>query len=203
MTFAWPKKGSRLFKVAKKGEPILATWNGNHAGSGAEAFKEAADAILANAGAETRWRVNPELILPVCYLYRHSIELRLKDIIQLGLALRFFKKNEVEKVLKGHALAPLWTKAKALICDVWRSGDQTPVKAVDSVINEFHNLDRTGQVLRYARDTNGKAHDYKTISQPVSCRNLKETMDEVFNFLDGCYSGIDDAYQAMSQDADY
>ena len=201
MEFAWPKKGHRLFKVADDHEPVLTAWNGLHMSNPAEAFKEAADSVLRQAETESKdFRLrHPEMILPVCYLYRHSIELRLKDIVRAGVKLRFFEQHKVEECLAGHSLATLWTKAKALICEVWKEEEPSPVKVVESVINEFHQLDRSGQTFRYARDKKGKPHDYGPIAMRVSSQNLRQTMDAVFNFIDGCHSGLVDICSDMDQ----
>ena len=59
------------------------------------------------------------------------------------------------------------------------------------MILEFHKLDKTGQVFRYARDKSGKIHLQKERGRIVDLANLKKIIDGVSNFLDAVYAGIE------------
>ena len=194
---SWPKKGDKLFSGDGEGKHFhlgSILW---HNPGYSRGFKEAADTLIEAYDASPDRPYRDELLFPVGYLYRHCLELKLKELIQIGVALRVLSRKEVEEALGNHNLAKLWTKGRKPIDDCWPNGDQTPLKAVESVINEFHQADRTGQAFRYETDKDGRFHRHPELPEYISIANLKKTMDAVYTFLDACYDGLSEAYDTM------
>lgn len=116
MSIPWPKKGTKAFVPAKTDAkyfylPSLFMGLPIHA----EAFKTAAEMLLDVHLSEKRGPSRDTLLLPVIYLYRHGLELKLKDLVRVGARRDFFDSEKVTKVLEGHSLAKLWTKVKQLL----------------------------------------------------------------------------------------
>jgi hypothetical protein len=193
-TFAWPKKGQKLFAY-KKGEKFFHLdsifW---HEPQHATAFKLAAEMVLDTLEAST---LNYDsLYLPVCYLYRHCLELKLKDLIRLGIRYRDIDETTVQKVLTEHYLAQLWTPTKRFLVGRFPNEDPAPLQAVESVVNDFHQIDRKGEAFRYDLDLEQRRrptrHEGK-LPKYFSLSPLRDTMNGVFNFLDICESMICEA----------
>ena len=81
---------------------------------------------------------------------------------------------------------------KKLFCDKFAHEDQSPLRATEPMIQEFHLIDPTGQSLRYERDHDGKRYEHESISDFVSLDNLREKFDGIYTFLDCCQSMLID-----------
>ena len=127
---------------------------------------------------------------PIILLYRHSFELCLKQIISEGIRYELLESNEkVEEKLGEHSLYPLWNLARIVIERAWPDEDKQVLTNVERVIQQFHNVDSTGQVFRYAKTK----HDDATLKHNVTMdyQKLKETCSNVFSFLHSCFNAMD------------
>jgi len=186
----------------------------------AGAFKRAADIIL-DAHLAAKGSHNDILLFPVLYLYRHCVELKLKDLLLLGIRSGFFKKTAADKILdkdKGiigqHALCALWNKAKELLAHYYQSDLQLKVAA--SMINDLHQIDTDGQTLRYDRvkgtlklrrpkykhDGEPRPYPVYNIPETIDIANLRHSMDLLYTYLESSYDGILDWWQAGQQAID-
>jgi len=195
----WPKRGDKAFAPADDGKYFhLPKQAYLYLPQHADAFQLAAEMIL-DAHLESDSRFNhDELIFPVAYLYRHCIELQLKRIIDYGRKLDLLEDSEkLQEVIGGHNLAKLWTRAKFVINAHWEDAEQNSPKAVEAIINEFHQVDPNGQVFRYSRDKDNKPHQYEGMPSSTDVANLRDTMAGVLNFFGGCIDGLDHSLEAM------
>ncbi len=194
--FSWPKKGDKLFSNEGDGHyfHLDSIWWNNPGYS--RYFKEAADILIEANETSLGKPYRDELFFPVCYLYRHCLELKLKEIVRLGIVLRVLSRKEGKEALNNHNLAKLWTKAKKPIDDCWPNGDQTDIKAVEAIINEFHQADRTGQAFRYQTDRDGRLYRHTDLPKHIDIAVLKQTMDAAYTFLDACYDGLFESHDA-------
>jgi hypothetical protein len=186
--FNWPKKDDAALKpyVSSADQARFEAFVMPDEGKYLAGFQRAADMIVEAAKTDNR---NPDdLFFPVAYLYRHHLELILKELVRLGVRLGSF--NGCDDILVEHNLHKLWNKSKQLIKEVWPDSPDDDIKAVEKMILGFHKLDPTGQVFRYARDKNGISH-LQSAPQCVDLGNLKTTVDAVSRFLDAAYAGID------------
>ncbi|QND46965.1 hypothetical protein HB780_14595 [Rhizobium lusitanum] len=141
------------------------------------------------------------LIYPIVYLYRHHIELVLKDIFRsasmlLGHGVTAKDENDLGK----HDLTSLWDMVRPLlkpVCDI-HGVDGLPDEdfdAIASYIAQIHDHDPDGQRFRYATVKRKKANapkgaiehrrslgpDLKLINIRVFATNLEKLAD----YLDG------------------
>jgi hypothetical protein len=150
-------------------------------------FQRGADMIVDAAKKDD---LHPDdLFFPVAFLYRHHLELMLKELVRLGVQSGALEK--CEDCMAKHNLHKLWNKVKTLIQKVWpdSAGDDL-LLAVERVILEFHKLDPAGQAWRYARDKRGNVH-FRHGPEQVDLLNLKTTVEGVSAFLDAAYAGIE------------
>jgi len=188
----WPKKGNKVFAPAKGGKSFHLKSIFWHYPQHAAAFKLAAEMIIDKHQDATGGGHNDELLLPVCYLYRHSLELKLKDLIQLGVVLGFFNRKVLPDIWKEHSLAKLWTKVKSFLDHQFPNEDRSPLLATEAVVHEFHRADPSGQKFRYERDGKGKQFEH-ALPEFIGLGPLRMTMEGVFNFLEGCEGMLRDA----------
>ena len=188
----WPAKGKRAFVEGTDMRDFQLSHFYDHTNHGS-AFMDAADALMETYQAMTLYR--EAFFFPIAYLYRHGLELLLKDLVRIGVFLQFFKQEDVEVMLAGHPLAPLWNKARKLIEHRFPNSDPSPIKGTEAIINQFHQDDPSGQRLRYVLSKDGAWHDHFTLPKKVDVQNLREQMQGVHSFLTCCANSFDDEIQ--------
>ena len=188
LTFNWPKKGDRAFKpsVPSAEHARLEAFVMPSDGTYLVGFQRAADMIMDAVKIDDG---NPDdLFFPVAYLYRHHLELMLKELVRLGV--RLGSLESCQDILGGHNLHRLWNEAKHLINELWPDSPDEDLKTVEQVILQLHKLGSTGQAFRYARDKNRSPY-LTNCPQRVDLNNLKLVVDGVSRFLDAASTGID------------
>ncbi len=144
-------------------------------------YKEAADIIVQNLS-ETNGRSIDGLIYPICYLYRHHIEIFLKDIIQI--CDRLYDIEEAEEFLakRSHSLSGLWKKLKEYLKISGEYEEEIPEELTqfDEVIEELSIFDPSGTAFRYHKATNGRVllQNPKT-KEPVRHCNVLALYNEI------------------------
>ncbi len=114
----------------------------------AEGFKRSADIIV-----ENRFETSPQGDLafwPAVFLYRHAIELLLKEVIRHDSRLR--RRPIDNKILGSHALEPLWASARPLLN---KSGSGQLFQVVNEVVTDLHAVDPRGEAFRYYQSKSG------------------------------------------------
>lgn len=181
----------------------------------AGAYKLAADMIL-DSHLATRGSHHDILLFPVLYLYRHCVELRLKDLLLFGILSQFFNKATADKILDKkngilyqHRLCALWNKARDLLAHHYPRDSQ--LKVAESMINDLHQIDPDGQTLRFDRvkDTlrlrrprfkqGGPRGPVYKIPETIDIANLRQSMDRLYAYLENRYDGIVDWWDAGQQ----
>ena len=179
-------------KKGKTSEPgLLASdidWHNNaclnympdHGTAYTEGYRRAADILINHI--DESGRDQDFLVYPVLFLYRHHIELIIKQIIGLALALteepdkRQYKKDD-------HNLNTLWPLAQKLILDVDDSYRPSDFKIVKEVVKALHQVDERATDFRYARRNDG-TRSLEGIHY-VNTRRFGEKMGEASDLLDG------------------
>src|SRR6266851_7994478 len=116
----------------------------------ADGYRKAADALVDKIEGDAPDDV---FLLPIVFLYRHFVELKLKDLfIQLVSVCHIsMYPNEITT----HKLLPLWTFVKGhLDCIREEMHDTEIVPALDKLIKELSDLDPDSMHFRYAVDKN-------------------------------------------------
>jgi len=169
----------------------------------ANEYKRAADKVI-YALRKGNDPFHPDgLFVPVAYLYRHCLELKLKDFLSLMVQCRFVANNDnVHNALETHNLAKLWDLVKRGLRKQWPRGDTKVLANTEAMILDFHKVDKSGQNLRYCQDKNGN----RTIARYpryIDLAGLQKAFDGIYNLLNGCttqFSNLLDCQREMEQE---
>lgn len=131
----YPRNGDHLIEEGGDRQTLFGEWIRGRWISYADGYKTAADLLVEKIEGHA-----PEdiLILPIVFMYRHHIELRLKYIIT---ALDVLSGTQIQN-LAIHNLIPLWDYVKDHL-DCIRGGPFDPgmMASLDELITELSNLD--------------------------------------------------------------
>jgi len=194
----WPRKGDNPF-LAGTIDLSSSTWAALHWLASREvddsffalAFKEAGDKIVKELNRGEDRERGEKFFLPIAYLYRHCLELKMKTIIRQGIRLQLIEKNKkISDVLRTHNLSQLWNALKKVVQAYWPEGPQEELQAAEQIVEKFHAVDKSGQNLRYGRDKSGESTLHK-LPESVELTHLQEVLEAIFNFLDGCQAGLE------------
>ncbi|MDR1584046.1 MAG: hypothetical protein LBS55_12480 [Prevotellaceae bacterium] len=128
------------------------------------------------------------IIYPVLFLFRHYIELIMKDSIQ-----NFRKYNlEIDASSTGvpmsHRLDELWNILKSYLDT---AEEQETLTAVSEIISEISTIDSNSEAFRYAYHPergNDRIQPFFDGQLPVDLNNLEKMMCKVYCFFDGIHS---------------
>ncbi len=203
----WPKKGDNPF-LAAAADLSSSTWAALHwlasrnVGDSflAQSFKEAGDKIVKELSrGENLLEHGENFFFPIAYLYRHSLELKMKGIIRQGIRLQLVEKNKkISDVLGRHNLFRIWGAVKRVLQAYWPDGPQHELDAAESIIAKFHEIDKSGQNFRYSKDRSGET-TMDTLPESVELIHLQDVFEAIFNFLDGCQMGLDHELDMRSE----
>lgn len=155
-------------------------------------YKEAADSLVQIIS--DRKGSADSLIFPIVFLYRQYLELRIKDILKEGnklLGVEYKQKAE-------HKLSKLWPKARNIIVELWPEEDDEPLKAIDSLISQFSEVDPNSTSFRYPKNFKGD-NSVKSDLPRINLRNLAEVIESMSMLLDGVAGAISE-YQSNLND---
>lgn len=177
----WPKKGDHAFAPslpasarAQLGIFVLPSDEVYCSG-----FKRAADMIV--DAALNDCMTSDALFFPVAYLYRHHLEMMLKNLVRLGSRLDVIEVSD--GILGQHDLHKLWSAVRRLIEVVSPDSSRDDIVAVERVLLDFHRNDRKGDAFRYAHSKSGTPN-LQNAPKHVDLVNLKETVGAVSAYLD-------------------
>lgn len=123
----------------------------------------------------------PELLVwPVAWLWRHYLELALKETIATGKLLD--DEDASWEWPHGHRLADLWRDARP---SVEPHGDPAAPELgnVTAIIGEFDALDHDGTGFRYTQSRDG-GRSLPSAPEHINVGLLDETMQRIAGFLD-------------------
>jgi hypothetical protein len=190
----YPEKGDRAFVEVDEYKKRMAVlhWIEPRVLDGmmAEAARDCAQLLTDNLCGDHLWGNPDRYFYTICFLYRHSYELLLKDILKKSISLNLITLSEFDKVKKRHELDRLWTLARPAILKIIEfEGDienQTArLEAAGEIITDYHNIDPTGYCFRYAYDNNGNvAIDEDIRKKRVDIDVFRQSSDRLYNFLD-------------------
>lgn len=204
--FRWPKKGDNPFLV-KAAEPNSPTWASLRWLSSlrvddsflAVAYKEAGDKIVRELARGKDFQHPDMFFMPIAYLYRHSLELKMKEIVRLGIKLELLKADKkLQDVLDGHSLYPLWNLIRSAVEAYWPDGSKNDLNAAERIVQELHKVDKSGQNLRYSRDRSGKS-TLEKLPDSVQLTHLQDVFHAIFSLLEGCEPGLNHAVETRNE----
>jgi hypothetical protein len=130
------------------------------------------------------------LVLPILFLFRHYLELRLKDIIVYGQLLS----GQQVQWRKGHKLESLWKEAQKLCSGLYGSGVPPEFLKVAECVMDLRQLDPNSESFRYPRDKNGRPVFKHLV---VGLQALHATVVSIGDCLDGI--SMDMSVRAQNQ----
>lgn len=125
------------------------------------------------------------LVYPIVFMWRHHVELRLKEIMRSASLL---VEGSAELKLD-HKLYPLWARLKPLVEGVWPDADRTPLNAVEEIIAQLDEIDRYSFAFRYPTRKDGAPSLPEDLLH-INIRNFTDVMQRVANFLDGMAASL-------------
>lgn len=149
----------------------------------ARAYKEAAEKLISEVVRSQRGQ--DTLVYPIVFLYRHYIELRLKEIIQEGRRLL----EEPGNFPPHHRIHDLWLTAMEIIEKVFENDEGKPdFGFVEHVLAEFSKYDPGSFSFRYPTDKEGNNPLFGL--QYTNVRHLAENVDRLAEILENISAGI-------------
>ena len=112
-------------------------------------YKKAADKLVQNL--DKKHSEIDYLVYPIIFLYRHHIELILKNLLALNIQLSQSK----EKIPKNHKIRDIWPRVKGHYRQINQGQNSKELKFVDNIIEELDTIDPDSMNFRYSRDTKG------------------------------------------------
>ena len=159
-----PRKGDILFgdSVPASGSSahINITWADPEIGY-TEGYRRGARLLVEHV-VESQ-RDQDYLVYPIVFLYRHHIELALKNLILRAPYLmgRSLTSTEEKHRSRSHSLEVLWKDLKPMLTTIckaagWNKPDAADVEGIDSYIRQLTLLDANSYSFRYVHSTDGK-----------------------------------------------
>jgi hypothetical protein len=179
----WPQKDDKLF-IEGDDWYYVACLNDRRDNLGLYivGYKEAGDVLVKHV-MQTR-RHHDSLVFPIVFMYRHYLELRLKQLIQDG---NLFLGNP-SIFPKHHQIDRLWRECKAILKQVEPKMPDQDLEAIEERINEFSTTDPGSMAFRYPIDKDNNP-SLPGLSH-INVRNLAEVMEKLAAFLDSASIAI-------------
>ncbi len=201
-----PRKSDKLFRSDDdwQNNACIAQWDQEYAYS--SGYKAAAFS-LAQKVCESH-REQDILVYPIVYLYRHYVELILKEITVIASALLDKELTEQElKALDRHQLNELWSNLQPMLNPICQLVQETgypieDMEGIESYINQLHEHDPDGQRFRYATIKQGKKKSRDALKREASLRedlphinirvfaNCMEKLAEYLDHMEGWFSDL-------------
>jgi hypothetical protein len=161
-----------------------------------DGFQRAAEVLSAHV--EVHRSDVDALTMPILFCYRQWMELRLKDLWNLGAALD----DEGASPLRTHDLRVLWRHVRPQVEKQWPDGDRNELDRLESVIHELADMDGpTGTGFRYAKNAVGEASLPRELT--INLGNVHTVMGRVARVLDGATEGFHMALEYQREMRDY
>lgn len=174
----WPRGGGHAFLEV---HPLRGAWAATASDERLyrmiKGFMEAGDILVAEAEANPRRA--QDLLYPIIFDYRQSLELRLKYLL---MAYAPLVKEEPE--YRTHDLAKLWAKTRRVVLTLHGPSDAETetFDAVDRLIAEFDAVDPGSDSFRFAHDTKGRPIALSVSA--IDLANLRAVVAGLHNFLE-------------------
>lgn len=150
-----------------------------------EGYKRAADSLVDIAienGLKNRIDILDEYIFPIMFSYRHSIEVSLKLIYSRAF-------GELPK--GGHDMLVIWDDyiVNKVLNNIKLSISYNEIIEIRNLLKELQGQDSKADVWRYLMNKEGSL--YFTEWDFIDYRNLKESMNYLYSYLEGMYNELD------------
>ena len=124
-------------------------------------------------------------VMPVCFLYRHALEIYLKFLLVRGNRLL----DRQYRVRPGHELRPYWDELKPLLLELFPDHPEE-LEIVERTVEDCDRIDPRSLKFRYPVNTAGNptVHDYGL----VNLSRLRQGVSRAFAVLEGYAAWLHD-----------
>jgi hypothetical protein len=165
-------------------------------------YEESADLLMAKAS-DAPGLLNVHAI-PAVYLFRHFVELSLKNMLAMAGRLA----NQDGSYPDKHRLEPLWVKLRALLHEAGlpeSDDERRTLDIVGAMIRELDNADGTAMGFRYPVGTSEKDGSRSVLLgddfEYFDMRAFRDQAQRLANFIAGCTDQLD-VYLGMKDEMD-
>lgn len=157
----------------------------DHGTAYTEGYRRAADILIRHI--DDTARDQDFLVYPVVFLYRHHIELQIKQVT--GLARRLLRENDPRGSDRGtHNLNTLWEVARSLLLQADDTLAPSHFRRVSAVVRALNEADLRATGFRYARTAEG-GRSLEGIHY-INTRRFGDQMAAASDDLDGIDNGL-------------
>ncbi len=125
------------------------------------------------------------LIFPIAFLYRHHVELALKDLVRVAEDLRSSNAHATGH----HFLGTLWAELKTVLENIGEAPSKSEADSADAYIDQLERIDKKSETFRYATTKVGQLHLQGVNS--IDIRSLAESMERLAGYLGGIGARLD------------
>lgn len=178
---AWPRVGDVIFRsdgdgcVAwVPGRPVWALYS--------EGYKRAGDIVVERL--QETGRSADFLIYPVVFLYRHHLELLLKEVIISGRQ----RLGEPEGCPIVHRFEELWPICRTVLESLWPGSPRADLDAIEVCFRQFSDVDSNSMNFRYPLTRDGKPS--LPTSGTINVENLQRVVNNMSTLLECARTAI-------------
>jgi hypothetical protein len=146
-------------------------------------YKEAADRLVTQLQAERRRQ--DLLVYPIVFLYRHYLEVAIKDLIRQAQRLL----SDPIDVPGSHSIDQLWAKCSSLLARISPNDSIEEQRQIGRLLREFVALDPFATAFRYPVDRKGNPS--LAGIHHIDLVNVREVIAKISLILDGASAQID------------
>jgi hypothetical protein len=175
----WPQRDDKVFVEA---HPLRGAWvspaTDERLFRMIKGFHESGDLLVAETELTPRRAL--DLIYPIIFAYRQSLELRLKYLLIVYAPLA-----GEEPEHRSHDLKKLWAKCRRVIVSLEglsQPPDKAVFEAVDKLIAEYDGIDPGSDAFRFTHSTKG--HPIDLAITTIDLVNLRGVVAGIHNFLE-------------------
>jgi hypothetical protein len=200
--YLWPEPGHRFFKFTRT-RPDAYTWMQPSLSEYAYMYRESAERLV-DLACDAPGLLNVHA-MPAVFLFRHYVELSLKDMISVARLLD----NQPRGFPDIHSLARLWSELYTLLLrigDEDNRDDSTLLDVVDEMITELDKADPGSMAFRYPRGRQQAGHPplLEDEYEYFDMRALRDQAKRLAHFIDGSSTQLDEWARIKSDlDRDY
>ena len=123
---------------------------------------------------------------PIIFLYRHYLELRLKELLKASSMLF----DEPARIPFDHHLLPLWQRIRPQLERLWND-EQSLARhnEITARLKEFDVVDAGSFSFRYPED--GRGNSNLQALSVINVKHIKDVVTAISHVLDGSSMGID------------
>lgn len=163
-------------------------------------YKESADTLVDIVINSKDIKKLDTYVFPICFLYRHSLELMLKSIfLKFSMKCHEEKIDTIKKV--NHNLKKIWEEVKPVILEYSYGTEKEDVQIAEDYIFQFDVYDNSSYTFRYPMSK--KLQIIHEKNKYLDLKNLKERMDELFIFLNAVEVALDERITAEVEMLEY